>query len=40
MGFAMGAKAKQITYKDRNPDIWNWEAARTINIQIINAVAF
>jgi hypothetical protein len=40
MGVAMGGRIKQAVVEDEEPDIWNWKAARTVNIQIINAVAF
>ncbi|PVH83912.1 hypothetical protein DL98DRAFT_90748 [Cadophora sp. DSE1049] len=40
MGVSMGGRLKQLVLEDKSSGIWNWKAARTINIQIINAIAF
>ena len=40
MGLSMGGHIRQRIYEDERVDIWNWKSARTINVQIINTVAF
>jgi len=40
MGIAVGGTIKQAITEDKSPHFWNWKAARTVNIQIINTVAF
>jgi hypothetical protein len=40
MALASGANLRQIVKKDLIPEYWNWEAARFVNIQMLNTVAF
>ena len=40
MGVAMGGRIKQTIMEDEGRGVWNWDATRTVNIQIISSVAF
>jgi hypothetical protein len=40
MGLAAGGNTRQEICQDEDPRIWNWRAAKTVNIQILNSVSF
>ncbi|KAK5174666.1 uncharacterized protein LTR77_001748 [Saxophila tyrrhenica] len=40
MGVALGGEFKQSVFEDQSTHIWNWKAARLVNIQILNSIAF
>lgn len=40
MTLLFGGIVRQDFLKDKSPRMWNWDAARVVNIQILNAVVF
>jgi hypothetical protein len=40
IGLSAGGSVKQGLVQDTNPEIWDWESSRLINVQILNTVTF